>query len=113
MLASALYVPGLNSSANRWVPNWFSFCVLNTESSVDWMLALDMLGSKMSTFGPKFGVFDWPVQPVATPLTVHTNAAVPVAPVPSVTVTVVLKVPAVVGVPEIRPEVVLMDRPVG
>ncbi len=71
------------------MPNWFSFCVLKTESSVDWMLAADMLGSKMSTFGPKFGVFDW-VQPVTTPLTVHTKAAVPVAPVPSLTVTVAL-----------------------
>ena len=46
------------------MPNWFSFWVLNTESSVDWMLDGDMLGSKMSTFGPKFGWLDWPVQPV-------------------------------------------------
>jgi hypothetical protein len=63
MLASALYVPGLNRSANRWVPNWLSFWVLKTLSSVVWMLELDMLGSKISTFGPKLGVFDCPVQP--------------------------------------------------
>jgi hypothetical protein len=29
------------------------------------MLEADMLGSKISTLGPKLGVFDWPVQPVA------------------------------------------------
>jgi hypothetical protein len=31
------------------------------------MLLEDMLGSKMSTFGPKFGVLDWPVQPGGGP----------------------------------------------
>jgi hypothetical protein len=40
-------VPGLNSSAYLWVPNWLSFCVLNTLLSVVWMLEPDMLGSKM------------------------------------------------------------------
>ena len=49
------------------MPNWLSFCVLNTVSSVVWMLELDMLGSKISTFGPKFGVFDCAGQPVPPP----------------------------------------------
>ena len=97
------------------MPNWFSFCVLNTESSVDWMDALDMLGSKMSTFGPKFGVFDWaghapPPPPVVT---VQLKVAVPAAPVVSVAVTVALVVAAVVGVPEMRPEEELMESPAG
>src|ERR1017187_7154118 len=51
------------------------------------MLDADMLGSKMSTFGPKFGVFDWPVQPVPPLLTVQVNEVVPEAPVVSVAVT--------------------------
>src|ERR1035438_3886455 len=76
------------------------------------MLDADMLGSKMSTFGPKFGVFDWPVQPVAPLLTVQVNEVLPEAPVVSVAVTVTVEVPAVVGVPEIRPEE-LMDSPAG
>ena len=42
------------------------------------MDALDMLGSKMTTLGPKFGVFDWaghtPLPPVAT---VQLKVAVP------------------------------------
>src|ERR1022692_3377960 len=67
------------------------------------MLDADMLGSKMSTFGPKFGVFDWPVQPVPPLLTIQVNEVVPEAPVVSV---------AVVGVPVIRPEE-LMDSPAG
>ena len=37
----------------------------------------------------------------------------PLAPVPSVAVTVTLDVPAVVGVPEIRPVAELIDRPAG
>ena len=49
------------------MPNWLSFCVLNTLFSVVWMLELDMLGSKIYTLGPKFGVFDCPVQPVPPP----------------------------------------------
>ena len=42
--------------------------MLKTESSVDWMDALDMLGSKMLTFGPKFGVFDCAGQVLPPPL---------------------------------------------
>ena len=37
----------------------------------------------------------------------------PVAPVVSLAVTVTLEVPAVVGVPEIRPVVELIDSPAG
>src|ERR1039457_4153348 len=44
--------------------------------------------------------------------TVQLNEAEPDAPVPSFAVTVMLDVPAVVGVPEISPEE-LMDSPVG
>src|SRR6266571_9483206 len=113
MFASTLYVPGLNSRANRWVPNWFSFWVLKTESSVDWMLALDMLGLKMKTFGPKFGVFDWAGQLPPLAVTVQLNEADPEAPVVSLAVTVVLDVAALVGVPLIRPEEELMDSPAG
>src|SRR6476620_5024649 len=46
-------------------------------------------------------------------LTVQVKAAVPVAPVESVPVTVVLETPAVVGVPDIAPVELLIDRPVG
>src|ERR1700722_8360632 len=77
------------------------------------MVALDMLGSKMSTFGPKFGVLDWAghTPPVAA-LTVQPNAAVPAAPVASLAVTTTLDEPAVVGVPVIRPAE-LMESPAG
>src|SRR5215831_17438879 len=112
MFASTLYVPGLNSRAKRCVPNWFSFCVLNTLFSVAWMLELDMLGSKTDTFGPRFGVFDWAGQPLPAGFTVQLNAAFPEAPVVSVAVTVTLEVPAVVGVPVISPEEEI-DSPAG
>jgi hypothetical protein len=75
------------------------------------MEALDMLGSKMSTFGPKFGVFDWAGQ-LAVVLTVQVNEADPDAPVLSLALTVVVDEPAVVGVPVISPDE-LMDRPAG
>ena len=52
-----------------------------------------------------------PLPPLA--LTVQVKAAVPLAPVPSVTVTVTLELPAVVGVPVIAPVVELIDRPAG
>jgi len=45
-------------------------------------------------------------------VTVQVKAADPPAPVPSVAVTVTLEVPAVVGVPEIRP-LLLIDSPAG
>src|SRR5258706_1340124 len=53
MLASAEYVPGLKSRALRSGPNWLVSCVAKTAFSVAWMLALDMEGSKIATFGPK------------------------------------------------------------
>src|SRR4051812_22481950 len=49
---------------------------------------------------------------VVGPLTVQVKVAEPEAPVASVAVTVTVEVPAVVGVPEIRPAE-LMDRPAG
>ena len=52
------------------------------------------------------------VQPPAG-LIVQVNEAEPEALVVSLAVTVTEDVPAVVGVPEIRPVVELMDRPVG
>ena len=52
-------------------------------------------------------------QPPVAAFTVQVNDVVPVAPVPSWTVTTVVEVAAVVGVPEIRPEVALIDRPAG
>src|SRR5262245_58727711 len=57
----------------------------------------------------------WPglEQPAPPPLIVHENVAEPVAPVVSRAVTVELNVPAVVGVPVIRPVEALIDRPVG
>src|SRR5215472_8236269 len=110
MFASTAYVPGLNSRAKRWVPNWLTFWVLKTLFSVVWMLELPWLGSKMKTFDPKLGVFDPLVQPV---LTVQVNVADPDAPVVSVAVTVTLPLEAVVGVPEIRPVEELMDTPAG
>src|SRR5882757_741189 len=55
-LALTLYVPGLNSRALRWVPNWLDCWVLKTESRVLWIVALDIVGSKIETLGPKLGV---------------------------------------------------------
>ena len=51
--------------------------------------------------------------PPPPPLMVQVKLADPLAPVVSVAVTVTLEVPAVVGVPEIRPVDVLMDSPAG
>src|SRR5215469_3359234 len=113
MFASTAYVPGLNSSAKRCVPNWLTFCVLKTLFSVVWMAELPWLGSKMETFGPKLGVFDPLVQPVPLLFTVQLNVAEPDAPVVSLAVTVTLPLPAVVGVPEISPLEALMDSPAG
>src|SRR5260370_26288236 len=76
------------------------------------MVALEMLGSKMCTFGPKFGVFDCAGQLPVLLLTTQLNEAELEAPVVSVAVTVVVDVAAVVGVPVIRPEE-LMDSPAG
>ncbi len=58
------------------------------------------------------GVVTVTVLPVAE-LTVQLNEADPEAPVVSFAVTVTLEVPAVVGVPEIRPVEELMDSPAG
>ncbi len=59
----------------------------------------------------------WPVlvQPEPPPelFSVQLNEVLPVAPVESVAVTVTEEVPAVVGVPEIRPVEELIDRPAG
>src|SRR5262249_31971627 len=98
--------------AKRCVPNWFSFWVLKTLFSEVWMLELDMLGSKMSTFGPKFGVFDWAGQPLPAGFTTQLKVAFPEAPVVSVAVTVTLEVAAVVGVPVISREEEI-DSPAG
>ncbi len=49
------YVPGLNSSAYRCVPNWFGTCWLAIASTVAWIWLIGMLGSKITTFGPKSG----------------------------------------------------------
>ena len=46
-------------------------------------------------------------------LIVQVKEAEPEAPVVSVAVTVTVKVPAAVGVPEIRPVLELIERPVG
>ncbi len=46
-------------------------------------------------------------------LTVQVNEADPWAPVVSVAVTVTFEVPAAAGVPEIRPDEELIDRPAG
>ena len=51
--------------------------------------------------------------PLLALLIVQVKAAVPLAPVPSVAVTVTLEVAAVVGVPEISPVVELSTRPAG
>src|SRR5215468_854062 len=51
--------------------------------------------------------------PPLPPLIVHVNDAEPAAPLVSVAVTVELKVPAAVGVPLIRPDEALIDRPAG
>src|ERR1700676_4341396 len=54
-----------------------------------------------------------PQVPPPPAVTVQLNEADPEAPVVSLAVTVTLEVPAVVGVPEIRPEAELMDSPAG
>src|SRR5215472_16136186 len=113
MFASTAYVPGLNSRAKRWVPNWLTFWVLNTLLRVVWMFELPWLGSKMDTFGPKLGVLEPLVQPVPALLTVQLKVAEPEAPVVSVAVAVTLPLPAAVGVPEISPVEELMDSPAG
>jgi hypothetical protein len=51
-----LYEPGLNNSAYRWLPNWLLSCWLNTLSTVFWIEAADIDGSKTWTFGPRSGV---------------------------------------------------------
>src|SRR5450759_2429033 len=61
-------------------------------------------------FSARFVVPQVPPPPAVT---VQLNEADPVAPVVSLAVTVTLEVPAVVGVPEIRPEEELMDSPAG
>jgi hypothetical protein len=58
-------------------------------------------------------VHEPPPPPPLDGLTVQVNAADPDAPVPSVAVTVTEYVPAVVGVPLIRPEEELIDSPGG
>src|ERR1700730_642558 len=75
------------------------------------MVALDMLGSKMCTFGPKFGVFDCAGHAPGV-LTTQVKVVAPWAPVVSVAVTVVVGVAGVVGVPVISPEE-LIDSPAG
>ena len=52
------------------------------------------------------------VLPLLLPVMVQVNVAEPLAPVPSVAVTVTVELPAVVGVPEIRP-LLLIDSPAG
>jgi len=49
----------------------------------------------------------------AAAFTVQVNVVLPVAPVVSLAVTVTLLLPAVVGVPEIRPEDEPIDKPAG
>src|ERR1035438_1555904 len=61
-------------------------------------------------FSARFVVPQVPPPPAVT---VQLNEADPEAPVVSLAVTVTLEVPAVVGVPEIRPEEELMDSPAG
>src|SRR5262249_438964 len=73
----------------------------------------DMLGSKTSTFGPKLGVLDCPVQPVAAGLTVQLNVADPVALVVSVAGAVVVLLAAVVGGPDISPVAWVVVSPAG
>jgi hypothetical protein len=53
------------------------------------------------------------VQPPPALVTVHVNDVLPDAPVESVALTVTLEVPAVVGVPEMRPLELLIDSPAG
>ena len=53
------------------------------------------------------------VQPPPEVVIVQVKLADPEAPVVSLAVTVTLEVPAVVGVPEIRPVEELMDSPAG
>ena len=51
--------------------------------------------------------------PLLPPLMFQANVAVPVAPVPSVTVTTTLLLPDAVGVPEISPPEALIASPAG
>jgi hypothetical protein len=53
MLASTLYVPGLNSSAYLLVPNWLRSCWLKIWFSRPWIVAWDIDGSKTNVFGPR------------------------------------------------------------
>src|SRR3954454_11111981 len=55
----------------------------------------------------------WPGLQLELPPIVHVNDVLPVAPAVSRAVTITLKLPAAVGVPEIRPDDALIDRPVG
>ncbi len=51
------------------MPNWFSFWALKMVFSELLMAVADMLGLKMVTFGPRFGVLDPPGQaPVPPPV---------------------------------------------
>ena len=51
--------------------------------------------------------------PTVPPLVFQAKLAVPLAPVPSLTVTVTVLLAAAVGVPEIRPVEALIARPAG
>jgi hypothetical protein len=54
-LTSAVYVPGLNSTAYRSGPNWLVSCWVKRLFSRLWMVAVGVDGSYTNTFGPKFG----------------------------------------------------------
>src|SRR3954454_17825394 len=49
------YVPGLKSRAYRWLPNWLPSCCAAIASTVAWIWATGMLGSKIRTLGPRSG----------------------------------------------------------
>src|ERR1700735_3451461 len=61
------------------------------------MVVADSLGLKIMTFGPKFGWFDPPTQPVAAVLIVQVKVAEPDAPVASLCATLMLAVAAAVA----------------
>ncbi len=49
-------MPGSNSSAYRWVPNWLGICWFAIASTVAWIWLCGMLGVNTYTLGPRSGV---------------------------------------------------------
>src|ERR1700722_11975161 len=100
------YIPGVSSASElNLVPAVPPMAFCGASPADELVLALATQPVSLS----------WPVvpPPELAAFTVQLNVAVPPAPVVSLAVTVTDDVPAVVGVPEIRPVEALIESPAG